>query len=87
MNDFQKRLVLDAIAPLIAKDESHLWAMVNYYDAMMGNRIVISDDPKTLFTEFFDILSVGRHFQLAEYSAFSNYRYDQNDKMILYQYC
>ncbi|GGS13347.1 hypothetical protein [Deinococcus knuensis] len=87
LNDFQKVLVLDCFALLLARDESSLWERVNFFDTLMGDRIVLADEPEPLFRAFFDVLSSGTEPELALYHDISAPVFNAADHLQLYQFC
>ncbi|BBN95124.1 hypothetical protein DEIGR_101408 [Deinococcus grandis] len=87
LNDFQKVLVLDCLALLLARDEPSLWEKVNFFDTVMSNRIVLAEEPEPLFRAYFDVLSAGTEPELATYRDISAPVFNPADHIQLYQFC
>lgn len=87
LSPFQLDLVLDALATVIANDNPDLWQYVNYFEEFMGRDETLSHEPLQLFMVFFDILSKGRNYSLAEFKDIGDIECSSEDTLELYKYC
>jgi hypothetical protein len=85
LNLFQRKLVVEAPALLIAKDSPDLWKYANLFEHHIYNEYTLTEDSSTLFTEFFDALAVDAEKSISDYIYFDNFIYDEGDTLELYR--